>query len=155
MRRLAKSILIDWKTRKRRKPLVIRGARQVGKSTLVRQFALESDLELVEINLERNPELDAVFKTLDIEKIIEELQGLANTRIESGKVLLFFDEIQATPHALAALRYFYEDRPDLHVIAAGSLLEFALQEHSFSMRWKRLLKLPILSVRAYFGKSSL
>ncbi|MFO7535654.1 MAG: AAA family ATPase [Kiritimatiellia bacterium] len=124
--------LKHWLDKKRRKPLVLRGARQVGKSTLVRQFAAHHGLILNEINLEKHLRLDEVFKSLDIKKIVLELEGLVGRNIFGGG-LLFLDEVQATPHALAALRYFYEELPDLPVIAAGSLLEFALAKHSFSM----------------------
>lgn len=122
-----------WWNRKRRKPLVLRGARQVGKSTLVRQFASHRQLVLNEINLERHLYLDTVFKTLDLRHIVQELEGLMGHSILEANSLLFLDEIQATPHAIAALRYFYEDMPDLPVIAAGSLLEFTLADHTFSM----------------------
>ena len=124
--------LKHWMEKKRRKPLVLRGARQVGKSTLVRQFAAHQGLVLNEINLEKHLRLDEVFKSLDIKKIVLELEGLLGRNILGGG-LLFLDEVQATPHALAALRYFYEELPDLPVIAAGSLLEFTLAKHSFSM----------------------
>lgn len=123
----------QWLKKKRRKPLVLRGARQVGKSTLVRQFAANERLVLNEINLERHLSLNEVFKTLDLKKILRELDGLTGRNILAKGSLLFLDEIQATPHALAALRYFYEEMPGLPVVAAGSLLEFALTENSFSM----------------------
>ena len=122
-----------WLIKKRRKPLILRGARQVGKSTLVRLFAKSANLTLREINLERHLFLDDIFKTLDMEIIIRELEALVRNPINVPGSLLFLDEIQATPHALQALRYFYEEYPDLPVIAAGSLLEFTLADHSFSM----------------------
>lgn len=122
-----------WLTKKRRKPLILRGARQVGKSTLVRMFAKSANLTLREINLERHLFLDDIFKTLDMDIIIRELEALVRNPINVPGSLLFLDEIQATPHALQALRYFYEEYPDLPVIAAGSLLEFTLADHSFSM----------------------
>ena len=112
---------------------MLRGARQVGKSTLVRQFAEHQGLNLIEINLEKHRSLDAVFKTLDLKKIVLELEGLLGRPVLGERPLLFLDEIQAAPNALAALRYFYEEMPTLPVIAAGSLLEFTLAKHSFSM----------------------
>jgi predicted AAA+ superfamily ATPase len=133
MKRSAESSLAGWFNSRRRKPLVLRGARQVGKSTLVRQFAAAHDLELNEINLERHSELDEVFKTLDISAIRNELDVLAGRSVTAPGSLLFLDEIQAVPSALQTLRYFYEDLPDLPVIAAGSLLEFTLADHNFSM----------------------
>lgn len=111
---------------------MLRGARQVGKSTLVRMLAARRKQPLIEINLELHRDLDPIFATLDIEQITLNLQSIAGEKIDDGSIL-FLDEIQATPHALAALRYFYERRPQLPVIAAGSLLEFALADHGFSM----------------------
>lgn len=132
MKRLLESQLATWLSRKGRKPLIIRGARQVGKSTLVRQFAKNQALELTEINLEKHSHLNTIFKTKDLSRIIPEIEGLAN-KLVSSNTLLFLDEIQATPEAIPALRYFYEEKPDLPVIAAGSLLEFVLADHTFSM----------------------
>ena len=131
--RSSECVLKHWLGKRRRKPLVLRGARQVGKSTLVRQFAEHHGLILNEINLEKHLLLDTIFKSLDIKKIVLELEGLLGRNILESGNLLFLDEVQATPHALAALRYFYEELPELPVIAAGSLLEFALAKHSFSM----------------------
>lgn len=122
----------DWEKESDRMPLVLRGARQVGKSTLVRNFAKEAGLHLCEINLEKFPELDETFAKLNVEKIVKEIEILINEKIGPNS-LLFLDEIQATPHALPALRYFYEEKKNLPVIAAGSLLEFVLAKHSFSM----------------------
>ncbi len=133
MRREAELWIGEWYRRARRKPLVIRGARQVGKSTLVRQFAARQGLVLCEINLERHLYLDAIFKSLNMGRILSELESLVGRSLSESAVLLFLDEIQATPSALVALRYFYEERPDLPVIGAGSLLEFSLRDHSFSM----------------------
>ena len=125
--------LNDWFSSTPRKPLVLRGARQVGKSTLVRQFAAANGLNLVEINLEKHAGLDSIFQTLNIEKILLSIDATTHKSSDGPKTLLFLDEIQATPHALAALRYFFEERPDLPIIAAGSLLEFVLADHTFSM----------------------
>lgn len=133
IKRKSELVLQAWYLRDRRKPMVLRGARQVGKSTLVRQFALSQGLKLNEINLEKHPALDRVFKSLDLKQIFRELEGLLGRNIQGPGSLLFLDEVQATPHALAALRYFYEEAPGLPVIAAGSLLEFTLAQHSFSM----------------------
>ena len=133
MKRIAESTLIKWLKNPYRKPLIIRGARQVGKSTLVRNFARDQKLNLIEINLEKHLELDTIFKTLDMKKIIREIEGLTGKDILAANSLLFLDEIQATPRALQALRYFYEEHPQLPVIAAGSLLEFVLSKHNFSM----------------------
>ena len=133
LERNAEKYLNSWYQKSRRKPLVLRGARQVGKSTLVRQYARNNGLVLNEINLEQNLYLDNIFKTLDMDLIIKELDALVGRNIQAAGSLLFLDEIQATPHAIHALRYFYENRPELPVISAGSLLEFALADHYFSM----------------------
>jgi len=124
--------LKTWHSSKVRKPLVLRGARQVGKSTLVRLFADEHGLDLLEVNLERHRDLDSMFAGLDVRTILANLEAIAGRRV-GPRTLVFLDEIQATPHALQALRYFFEDRPDLAVVAAGSLLEFALSRAGFSM----------------------
>ena len=133
MHRSAERALGRWFDGPQRKPLVIRGARQVGKSTLVRQFAKSRGLHLNEINLERHPDLESVFRTLDLTHIRRELEGLLGQPLLAPGRMLFLDEIQATPHALPALRYFLEDHPDLPVVAAGSLLEFVLSQHAFPM----------------------
>ncbi len=124
--------LARWFAKKKRKPLVIRGARQVGKSTLVRRFAQHNKLSLLEVNLEQHRELSRVFVKLDPRQIIAELEAIAEVRVDTD-VLVFLDEIQATPPALAALRYLYEQYPSVPVIAAGSLLEFTLKDYAFSM----------------------
>ncbi len=133
MRRFSEDFLEKWIHGRRRKPLVLRGARQVGKSTLVRNFAARQGLILNEINLERHLELHRAFKTLDIGVIRGELEALVGRSLMAPDSLLFLDEIQAVPSAIQALRYFYEDLPELPVISAGSLLEFTLADHSFSM----------------------
>jgi predicted AAA+ superfamily ATPase len=122
-----------WARSKNRKPLVIRGARQVGKSTLVRRFAELAQLPLVEINFERNPELKDAFATRDPRRILTMLRVLTEQEIPVETSLLFLDEIQVAPEALVALRYFHEEMPQLHVVAAGSLLEFTLADAEFSM----------------------
>jgi len=133
LRRSAEKHLTNWYAKKRRKPLVLRGARQVGKSTLVRRFAELNNLILNEVNLERHLFLDDTFKTLNIETIIRELEAVTGKNIHAPGSILFLDEIQAAPHALQALRYFYEEKPDLPIISAGPLLEFTLADHHFSM----------------------
>jgi predicted AAA+ superfamily ATPase len=134
MKRFAEENLTRWLKTPHRKPLVIRGARQVGKSTLVRQFAENNELRLFEVNLERHPTLLSVFRTNDPGRIMRELEYLCGKgSIRTGKDLIFLDEIQAIPEAIQSLRYFFEEYPHIPLIAAGSLLEFALAKHSFSM----------------------
>ena len=125
--------LEDWATSRPRKPLVIRGARQVGKSTLVREFARSARMPLVEVNFERNPELREAFSARDPDRILSTLYLLTGKHAVAGTSLLFLDEIQAAPEALSALRYFYEEIPELHVVAAGSLIDFALADARFPM----------------------
>lgn len=143
--------LKDWIKKPNRKPLILRGARQVGKSTLVELFAKETQLKLVKLNLEKHLALNAIFQKLDIPQIIKELEVISRQKIHSEDTLLFLDEIQSTPYAIAALRYFYEEMPNLPVIAAGSLLDFALSQHSFSMPVGRIeyLHLGPLSFREF------
>ncbi|MDD4869340.1 MAG: ATP-binding protein [Kiritimatiellae bacterium] len=133
MHRIALNYIKEWKDRATRKPLVIRGARQVGKSFLVRLVARDAFENLVEINFERMPDAGSLFASKSPRTILPMLEARFNAPIIPGKTLLFLDEIQAAPEVFSALRYFQEELPGLHVIAAGSLLEFVLQEHSFSM----------------------
>ena len=117
-----------WKQLPIRKPLILRGARQVGKSTAVRNLAFKFKY-FIEINFDENPSYTAIFdKDLDPISICEQLSVLTKTPIVAGETLLFLDEIQSCIPAISSLRYFYEKMPDLHLIAAGSLLEFALAE---------------------------
>jgi len=127
MKRLIDRYLREWKNFPYRKSLLLRGARQVGKTYAVRQFGRTFD-SFVEINFELTEEARNVFeKDLEPERIIRDLSLIAGKRIVPGETLLFFDEIQNVPKALTSLRYFYEKLPALHVIAAGSLLDFTIQ----------------------------
>lgn len=111
-----------------RKPLLLRGARQVGKSSAVRHFGKEFQF-FAEVNFERHKTVKTFFQgDIDIRLIVQKIAIYINVPIEEGKTLLFLDEIQECPEAIMALRFFKEDYPGLHVIAAGSLLEFTLQE---------------------------
>ncbi|OGB83542.1 hypothetical protein A3F66_05945 [candidate division TM6 bacterium RIFCSPHIGHO2_12_FULL_32_22] len=128
MKRFIDHYLKEWKEQSGFRPLLLRGARQVGKTYAVRELGKQFD-NIVELNLELNPELKAIFKhNLDPHRIIREISSVKFQQIVPGKTLLFFDEIQAEPQAVTALRYFYEMIPDLHVIAAGSLLDFAIEQ---------------------------
>src|SRR3990172_4521768 len=138
MDRFALEYLKEWKTRASRKPLVVRGARQVGKSHLVRMFAQAEFKYLLEVNFERLPDVASLFKSKAPRSICRLLEARFNTPLTPGQSLLFLDEIQAAPEVFVVLRYFREELPDLHMIAAGSLLEFVLQDHDFSMPVGRL-----------------
>lgn len=132
MKRYLLKNLVDWKKNDRRKPLIIRGARQVGKSFLIREFGEAHFSDLITIDFERNPEYKKIFSHgHDPKKIISGLEVLSNKKITPGKTLLFLDELQECPEAIISFRYLYEELPALHVIGAGSLLEFALQSISF------------------------
>ncbi|MBN1669398.1 MAG: ATP-binding protein [Kiritimatiellae bacterium] len=133
MKRSEMEYLVAWRDSPRRKPLVLRGARQVGKSYLCREFARAHFDALVEINFELTPNVADLFADKSPENIVPRLELHAGTKITAGKTLLFLDEVQAVPEVFACLRYFHERMPSLHVMAAGSLLEFVLEEHDFSM----------------------
>ena len=133
MYRKSLGYLENWLTLPTRKPLIIRGARQVGKTWLVRQFAKTMNLVLIEINFEKRPDRADLFKSNDPQQILLELSGALNQPIDPKKSILFLDEIQAAPSILSKLRWFAEECAELPVIATGSLLEFLLHDHTFSM----------------------
>jgi len=133
MRREALKFLLDWKQRPSRSPLLLRGARQVGKTFLVESFGKTSFENTVTINFESQFEYAAFFERLNAAHIIQQIEKLSRQQIVPGKTLLFLDEIQMCPRAILALRYFKEQLPELHVVAAGSLLEFVLKEPDFSL----------------------
>jgi predicted AAA+ superfamily ATPase len=125
--------LLTWLQARKRRPLIIRGARQVGKTWLIRDTAQRAARDLIELNFERDPGHARVFSSNDPKHVLGELSLLFNRDIAPGRSLLFLDEIQAAGSILGKLRWFAEELPQLPVIAAGSLLEFALADHSFSM----------------------
>lgn len=135
MQRAALQNLKQWWTQKlllARKPLVIRGARQVGKSFLIRDFCLREGLQCLELNFEKEPSLRQLFVEGHNSKTVTLLETHFQQRL-TEKTLLFLDEIQAATEIFARLRYFYEDTPHIPVIAAGSLLEFALEKIGHSV----------------------
>lgn len=120
--------LVDWKANKNRKPLILRGARQVGKTTLITEFAKSYDF-FISLNLEKAADKEFFEAYDDVNTIVESLFLSNNiTPDQQRNTLLFIDEIQELPKAIQLLRYFFEEVPDLHVVAAGSLLEFAMKE---------------------------
>ncbi len=126
--RIIDRYLSEWATRPVHKPILLRGARQVGKSTAVRHLG-ESFKYYVEINLEKQSNyIDLFKKDLDVTRIVPQMAAMCGMPIVPNETLLFIDEIQESQEAIMALRYFKEDMPNLHVIAAGSLLEFVLDE---------------------------
>jgi predicted AAA+ superfamily ATPase len=128
MKRIIDSYLLAWKQDPHRQPLLLRGARQVGKTFAVRELG-KTYPDFVEINLESMRRAHAVFdKDFDPVTMLSDLAVIIKKSIDPSKTLLFIDEIQAKPEALTALRYFYEQMPELHIIAAGSLLDFTIKE---------------------------
>ncbi len=145
LRRRIDEDLQEWKNTPNHKPLLLRGARQVGKSSSVRHLG-ESFKYYVEVNFESRPEVMTLFKeTKNVKDISQRLGKLYNTPIIPGETLLFLDEIQACEDALKCLWFFKEDFPELHVIAAGSLLEFTLKDiHAYGVgRIRSLFMYPL------------
>ncbi|KPJ91437.1 MAG: nuclease [Gemmatimonas sp. SG8_17] len=150
MKRLISPELVAWKNSARRKPLIVRGARQVGKTHSIRSFGEEYFDECASIDLERNRRWHRIFADdLDAHRILSELRVVLDKSIEPGRTLLFFDEIQSCPRAIMALRYLYEEVPELHVIAAGSLLDFALSDISFPVGRVQFLEMSPLVFAEY------
>jgi len=132
MKRFIEDSLLEWKESARRKPLIVRGARQVGKTYSIQKFGRSFFPRLITVDLEKERNLHGVFEVdLNPTRIISELEIFLNTKIIPTESLLFIDEIQSCPRAIMALRYFYEEIPELHVIAAGSLMEFSMKDISF------------------------
>lgn len=128
IRRTIDELLLEWKQNDLRKPLLLRGARQVGKSSAVRHLGETFDY-YIEANFEKRPELKSLFEQVtDVHELATRLGILYNVPVEPGRTLLFLDEIQASAEAIKSLWFFKEDYPELHVAAAGSLLEFTLKE---------------------------
>ena len=122
-----------WKESKNRMPLLVYGARQVGKTFIVLEFGKTNYSNTVYFNFEGNAELDSIFsKDLNISRIINELSVITGEKIIKKETLIFFDEIQASEKALTSLKYFYENEPEYHIIAAGSLLGTAVNRKNFS-----------------------
>ena len=133
MERKIEAELIAWKKSTGRMPLVLHGARQVGKTFVVKKFANEHYANFVYLNFEANAQLQAIFtKDLSPKRIVAELSVLMGVAIQEHTTLLFFDEIQASERALTSLKYFSEETPDYHIIAAGSLLGVALHREQYS-----------------------
>jgi len=127
MKRLKLDELVAWKSAKSRKPLILRGARQVGKTWLMKEFGAREYQQTVYVNFEKSPRLQTLFNDdFDLQRIIIALQAETGQIIDADNTLLIFDEVQAAPKAITALKYFEEDAPQFQIIAAGSLLGVAL-----------------------------
>ncbi len=133
MQRFASKELDKWLKSHHRKPIVLRGARQVGKTWLVRDLATRHHLELIELNFERFPTLADLFSENKPEEILTNIEAELGKTIDPASSILFLDEIQAAPELFSKLRWFKEDMPNLPVVAAGSLLEFALNKYEYSV----------------------
>lgn len=138
MERKALAHLKEWYKNQEKRPLLLRGARQVGKSTLVRLFCKQQKIELFELNLEKVKLKSCGRNSIDIEAVLKEIEDILQKQFSSKPFLIFFDEIQAQAELFKYLRYFYEERPEISIIAAGSLLEFYLSEELFSVPVGRL-----------------
>ena len=129
MERVLTRDLLEWKNKKGRKPLIIRGARQVGKTWLMKKFGEQAYESFVYVNFDNNERMRELFSAdLNIERILMGLEIYSGRRIAAGKSLLIFDEIQEVPKALTALKYFNEQAPEFDIICAGSLLGVALHQ---------------------------
>lgn len=151
MYRIAIEELLKWKESKRRKPLIIEGARQVGKTWLMKEFGKLHFKDTVYINFDSNSQMAELFASdLNTERLIMGLELYAGRKINADSTLLIFDEVQEVPRALASLKYFYEDAPQYHIVCAGSLLGIALHEGtSFPVGKVDFLKLYPLSFREF------
>lgn len=147
MYRIAIEKLYKWKNSKRRKPLIIEGARQVGKTWLMKEFGKQAYADTVYINFDFNSRMADLFSAdLDTDRLIMGLELYAGRKINSENTLLIFDEVQEVPRALASLKYFYENAPQYHIVCAGSLLGIALHPGtSFPVGKVDFLKLQPLS----------
>lgn len=152
MFRQIESHLLDWKKSPARKPLLLRGARQVGKTYIIRKFGQEHFKNILVADFEKRPSLNEIFSgDLHVGEILQKLELVLGERIHPQETLLFFDEIQKCPRALMALRYFKEEKPDLPVIATGSLLDFALTEISVPVGRITYLQLHPLSFHEFLA----
>ncbi|MBE6551371.1 MAG: ATP-binding protein [Ruminococcaceae bacterium] len=151
MYRIAIERLFKWKESKYRKPMIIEGARQVGKTWLMKEFGRQAYEKTVYINFDSNSRMAELFSSdLDTERLIMGLELYSGQRIDPGKTLLIFDEVQEVPRALSSLKYFYENAPQYHIVCAGSLLGIALhQGTSFPVGKVDFLKLYPLSFKEY------
>lgn len=134
MKRSAYDILLKWKEIPdgKRKPLILNGARQVGKTWLLEEFGKNEFESIAEINFEKSPQMASIFKDdFDIDRILRAIQLLTGVVLVPGKTLIIFDEIQEADRGLLSLKYLSQDAPDYHIVAAGSLLGVSLRKESF------------------------
>ncbi len=128
------SQLAEWKDASIHKPVLIKGARQIGKTWVMHEFGRRCFKHVAEFNFDRVDELHSIFAgNKDINRIIKELSAISDVPIIPGETLIIFDEIQESEHALNCLKYFFEDAPEYHVVAAGSLLGVAVRKKSMAV----------------------
>lgn len=151
MYRIAIEKLLKWKESKHRKPLIIEGARQVGKTWLMKEFGRQAYADTVYINFDSNSRMAELFASdLDTDRLMMGLEIYAGRKIDPDSTLLIFDEVQEVPRALTSLKYFYENAPQYHIVCAGSLLGIALHEGtSFPVGKVDFLKLYPLSFKEF------
>lgn len=151
MYRTAIEKLLKWKQNKHRKPMIIEGARQVGKTWLMKEFGQQAYADTVYINFDSNSRMAELFASdLDTERLIMGLELYAGHKIDPDNTLLIFDEVQEVPRALSSLKYFYENAPQYHIVCAGSLLGIALhQGTSFPVGKVDFMNLYPLSFREF------
>ncbi len=151
MYRIAMEKLLKWKQSKRRKPLIIEGARQVGKTWLMKEFGRQAYADTIYVNFDANSRMAELFASdLDTDRLIMGLELYAGRKIDPDNSLLIFDEVQEVPRALASLKYFCENAPQYHIVCAGSLLGIALhQGTSFPVGKVDFLKLYPLSFKEF------
>ena len=151
MERFALSRMKEWKENENRKPLIIRGARQVGKTWIMKTFGQQYFEKTAYVNFDNNARMKQVFEgDLDIERLVLSISAETGVSIEAENTLIIFDEVQEVPKALTSLKYFYENAPEYHIVCAGSLLGIALHEGtSFPVGKVDFLKLYPLSFREF------
>lgn len=151
MYRIAIEKLYRWKESRRRKPLIIQGARQVGKTWLMKEFGRSAYRDMIYINFDSNSRMAELFASdLNTDRLIMGIELYAGKKIDPDSTLLIFDEVQEVPRALSSLKYFYENAPQYHIICAGSLLGIALHEGtSFPVGKVDFLELYPLSFREF------
>lgn len=151
MYRIAMEKLYRWKVSRRRKPLIIQGARQVGKTWLMKEFGRSAYRDMIYINFDSNSRMAELFASdLNTDRLIMGIELYAGKKIDPDSTLLIFDEVQEVPRALSSLKYFYENAPQYHIICAGSLLGIALHEGtSFPVGKVDFLELYPLSFREF------
>lgn len=159
MKRFIYNDLAKWKNSIDRKPLILLGARQVGKTFILKDFGRNEFENMVYVNCHQNEFANGLFRNLETERIVTEIDRFYETRIIQGKTLLIFDEIQEAPNGIASLKYFCEDMPQLHVVAAGSLLGISLRsDESYPVGKVNTLKMYPMSFAEFLlakGRSGL